>query len=557
MEIVLLLNTKKIPLDMQNRFGNIYPLDIPFKQKKIRDYLFHQYKEADKIFIVNETNSKEESQLVKKVSDHHEIYEIGLLPKESVTLLNVVTNTLNNVLKWLGTDVAVTINFGDTIIQNSPIEVKNDYLFVGNKVRQTPWDSVSREKGNLLFTYRNTPVYKRQEMEAVAGVFHFTSGIDLLESCENISKKGDSSLEDEDIHDLYSAFSFYDQKYHKMQIKKTSDWLDFGHTEEYLETKKIVQARFFNEISIDEKRGILTKQSQNSEKFIGEIKWYLNLPSKLQYLTPRIYDSQIEDSVPSVKMEYYPYETLHNLYIYGQLDLGFWEQSIEKLLFVQDELREHSRTNIVLSNKDLSDIYLDKTISRLVDLTKSSQFSHLEQQATIINGVKYSSISVMKQWLPQILQQNALLEERSGKIIHGDFCISNILYDAESKIVKLIDPRGKFGSQDIYGDEFYDIAKLLHSFEGSYDHIITDNFSLIEDSPESFQYEIKKTPLQEKITELVISKITRFYDIKKARLVEGILFLSMIPLHSDYPDRQKIMYGQAMKLLQPYIGELL
>ncbi|OJG73050.1 hypothetical protein RV10_GL004886 [Enterococcus pallens] len=48
--------------------------------------------------------------------------------------------------------------------------------------------------------------------------------------------------------------------------------------------------------------------------------------------------------------------------------------------------------------------------------------------------------------------------------------------------------------------------------------------------------------------------IAKRYPIEQVRLIEGLLFLSMIPLHADYPERQKIMFGQAMKLLTPYLG---
>lgn len=124
--------------------------------------------------------------------------------------------------------------------------------------------------------------------------------------------------------------------------------------------------------------------------------------------------------------------------------------------------------------------------------------------------------------------------------------------DRESNLVKLIDPRGQFGSFDIYGDESYDMAKILHSFEGSYDHIITDHFDLNEESSLNYSYAFKKTELQERIAELVNQKVAENYAIEKVRLIEGLLFLSMIPLHADYPKRQKVMFGQAMKLLKPY-----
>ena len=62
----------------------------------------------------------------------------------------------------------------------------------------------------------------------------------------------------------------------------------------------------------------------------------------------------------------------------------------------------------------------------------------------------------------------SLSREGPGSIMHGDFCLSNILYDLRSRICKLLDPRGSFGASGIYGDPRYDVAKLYHSVYGLY-----------------------------------------------------------------------------------------
>lgn len=44
-------------------------------------------------------------------------------------------------------------------------------------------------------------------------------------------------------------------------------------------------------------------------------------------------------------------------------------------------------------------------------------------------------------------------------------------------------------------------------------------------------------------------KICEHYNLRQIKLVEGLLFSSMIPLHFDNYKRQLIMYGKAMELL--------
>ena len=63
--------------------------------------------------------------------------------------------------------------------------------------------------------------------------------------------------------------------------------------------------------------------------------------------------------------------------------------------------------------------------------------------------------------------------KKQGKlgVIHGDPVFSNILIDKFGKI-KLIDPRGVVGDKTtIYGDIFYDYAKVYQSLLG-YDEVM-------------------------------------------------------------------------------------
>ena len=50
-----------------------------------------------------------------------------------------------------------------------------------------------------------------------------------------------------------------------------------------------------------------------------------------------------------------------------------------------------------------------------------------------------------------------------------------------SETLKILDPRGNFGIDGVYGDIRYDIAKLMHSIIGRYDFIINDLFAIIQE----------------------------------------------------------------------------
>lgn len=76
-----------------------------------------------------------------------------------------------------------------------------------------------------------------------------------------------------------------------------------------------IEPRSFNFLELDEMRGLLTKRSLHKEKLIKEIFWYLKIPKQLRYLTPRIFDYSLADDSPFVKMEYYGYRTLHEIFL--------------------------------------------------------------------------------------------------------------------------------------------------------------------------------------------------------------------------------------------------
>ncbi len=69
-------------------------------------------------------------------------------------------------------------------------------------------------------------------------------------------------------------------------------------------------------------------------------------------------------------------------------------------------------------------------------------------------------------------------ENVQGTLVHGDLCLSNILYDLRCRVCKFIDPRGSFGVPGIYGDPRYDVAKMYHSVYGLYDFITNDLFDV-------------------------------------------------------------------------------
>ena len=141
-------------------------------------------------------------------------------------------------------------------------------------------------------------------------------------------------------------------------------------------------------------------------------------------------------------------------------------------------------------------------------------------------------------------------------ITHGDYCFSNILFDTMNFVFKLIDPRGRFLNSTIYGDPRYDIAKLRHSAVGLYDFIVLGFYNLRQKSDDAFEFKIfadtNKLVLQPYFDSLVVEYGFALHQVK---VIEALLFLTMIPLHGDDIKRQKAFYITAIMKLNEVLYE--
>jgi len=103
------------------------------------------------------------------------------------------------------------------------------------------------------------------------------------------------------------------------------------------------------------------------------------------------------------------------------------------------------------------------------------------------------------------------------KIIHGDLVFSNIILTNTGKI-RLIDVKGKQGNDlSIFGDCFYDYAKIYQSLIG-YDEILLDK-------------EIKES-YKNKMINHFDSKFSN-EDLQKIKNITKSLLVSLIPLHNE------------------------
>lgn len=528
---IIIPSAKLVPEDLQN-LGKLPAIVYPINQRPVFDYLYKEYKRADFRVITFEN-----AVVVRRRLSNYNV-EIVDLPKLG-DLGYTVYNGLNNVS---GEGI---INFADTIVEDNIANITGDAFYYSEDIPSDTWTFFEEKDGQITKIIDKKAESVDDLQKLFVGVFKF-SHLEYLRVC---LKK---ALENQviDMSSFYNALMQYSKKY-PFKVIKTDNWFDIGHADKYFSSQLEVKAREFNHIKIDKERGILTKTSDNVDKFIGEVKWYLKLPKDIEYVRPRIFSYSTSYTHPSVSMEYYAYHTVHELFLYGDLTKSQWSDIFKRIKFVYHDFKRYTVQDDEKIHAALKDMYLTKTIDRLNKLREDNRFSKFFVSPIEVNGKKYQSLEQVINILIKVIPEK-LYDVKKFNIIHGDLCFANIMIDNNYNFVKVIDPRGKFGDFDIYGDPRYELAKLFHSVDGKYDFIIKDLFNIdynLDSAKINFEINNRARDFDFYQLFLDVFKDEIKDELPKVELIEALLFLSMIPLHGENLKHQLTMLGTGLEIL--------
>ena len=550
MKALLIPSALLVPSDMRNKFGELPTALFPLGNKTMIERLYDKYKDiVDVIYIVvkrkqllinDYINSKK---LPIRIIELDELRDLGYTIQYGMEFI-------------LGQEPLIDyiyVNFADFLLdEHVPINNHN-FFYYASGMSTDEWTYFKDNNGIITDILDKCPLSENHQISNFSGIFvglfGFTNPhyfLELLKQYSNVQS---------DMDTFYQAIFTYSQEY-PFTILHSQNWFDVGHSDNYSKATTSVAARSFNSIEIDEQRGILKKRSENKEKLVNEIRWYLRIPNKLQYLLPRVYDYSLDLTDPYVSMEYYGYHTLHESLVFGDLPLVKWQAIFQKLLFAINDMGKFTVTGERIQfEAALRDIYLQKTFDRLDMMRNEPDFHSFFENTITINEKEYRSLNEYLKMLPQLIEK-LVVYTFTGQfnIIHGDLCFANILIEDTYDFIRVIDPRGKFGTFDIYGDARYELAKLMHTLEGKYDFIIEDMFD-IDVIGNTIEYHVHKQI--DNITNVFLDVFRESIDnIQAVRLIEATLFLSMIPLHSDYKQRQFAMLATGVMLLEQVIREI-
>lgn len=241
---------------------------------------------------------------------------------------------------------------------------------------------------------------------------------------------------------------------------------------------------------------IYTKTSTDLK---GEIYYYNNIPIEIKDLFPLFFDYDLLNNT-WYKIEKIKGMTLTNIFLSELL-------SSETLIHVMNSIKRIHSTHVKNAGEKIN-IY-DNYANKLKLRYESYDYTKFKDHKKIYD----------------YLIENLDLYEKNDKgkfsVIHGDTVMTNIMINNFGKI-KFIDMRGKVGDVlTIYGDSFYDWAKLYQSLVG-YDKILMNKS--IDEKYQKRMITVFETYFAELYSEEYLNNL---------KIITKSLLFSLLPIHND------------------------
>jgi hypothetical protein len=511
-----------IGAELESEFGKIPPSFLPLGNKRLYQ---HQIKLAP---------SGHEIYLTLPESYEVPIDDLRWLKKNDINIVKV-NNTLS-----LGASLVTALNlsgcsleadlhilFGDTLINSLPSG--KDIVGVSMVEGSYNWAIVSVDRAPWFI--QTADHLEDSSNKIVNGYFKFSKPRDLIRAlCQH------------NWDFLLGLNSYHD--YIGLVAVEITEWLDFGHVNNYYHSKsKFTTQRSFNDLKITS--DWVRKESSENLKIFAEAQWFQNLPNNLKGFTPQFLGIEKHDGVVSYKLEYLHNTALNELFVFAEIPLFVWEKILRRCIdFILKCKSTIPPKDEPIAN-DANDLFENKTTIRLKSFCENSNFD-ISEKWVYNDELKASLEDILNASKKHLCHTDGLIN-----VMHGDFCFSNILYDFRANRLKVIDPRGLINKEaiSIYGSSLYDIAKLSHSILGMYDWIISGYFNLTMENHE-IKFEVSGLDKHSEVQKKYISLVCSSFNITPLNLyaMQIQLFLSMLPLHSDSPLRQKAFLANTFRL---------
>ncbi|HKR88311.1 MAG TPA: hypothetical protein VJS38_09055 [Phenylobacterium sp.] len=524
MTVRLIMSGALVGQELAAEFGPLPPAFLPVGVQRLYELQMQALEGAGPVHLVlPETFAVPEHDAVRLAALGAEIVPAP----EGLSLGEAVVYALNTIGAG---DEPVHLLHGDTLIAAPPLHA-HDVIVAGPRSTEYAWAEMETAPDGRVLALVNTPAGEdgHEGRPIAAGYFAFASGLDLLRALAR--RRGD----------FIAAINHYLAD-RPVRAAEADDWLDFGHLTTFFQSRMAVTtARAFNTVRID---GLTArKSSADTAKMRAEAHWLQAAPPAVQIYCARLLGFGLEQGRAFYDTEYEFLPVLSELFVYGAVGRKPW---LRILASCEDLLRTLAATRgDICGDQALRTLAADKTLVRLEAFARDGE-------TRITEPLSYEGrpCPSLLQIAERLVGAMDLTSGRIGCAMHGDLCFSNLLYDSRNRRIKAIDPRGSVDrTPSLWGDLRYDLAKLGHSIVGRYDQIVAGRCSLARHGSD---YALAFAPvscqpwLAEALKDLEVDGVGGLSQAVRA--VSVSLFLSMLPLHADRPDRQQAFIANALRL---------
>lgn len=313
---------------------------------------------------------------------------------------------------------------------------------------------------------------------------------------------------------------WWSEEIKEFAVSNLTEVEDFGELENVTNANESFGfSRFFNKVEVNGR--LVTKRVVDpdfDEVHQNEVRWYKEATSLGFQNIPKI------ESLLPLTMErivgQHPFEIVNH-------EPGCSRKILSTILESLHNL--HALGSKKSEVKELRSVYIEKTWSRVNSVSKI--IPEFDKDEIIVNGIlcknpfTQSNGGMFDSIFPNIIVDRFYP-------IHGDPTFSNTMISEDGSI-KFIDPRGSFAEPGIYGDKWYDIAKVYYSAAAGYDAFNRRQF-LLKVCPGEIDVEV-----QENSFSLIASSIFKDAfpgELARIEILTGLIWLGLTGYARDDVD---------------------
>lgn len=383
----------------------------------------------------------------------------------------------------------------DGLIIDSHFEVELDQIFVqeidGTEASNYAWFPTQEAERNIKKFKEFT---EDDKVLAFTGVMQINSAADFF-----------SRLEASESNEFIPALS------EQSELVRISSWKDFGTPEKY-----------YNAVNESDDFNFTKRNELTYELPTTIVKWWSDKRLPLQKLSKPKASPDIFPLDVSILGPYLYYTKVRGESFYESVTPQLFSNLLRHL---GENLWVHSNVEI---RKDSLEFYESKSNERLAKMLEQG-LGTLEQ-VTNINGISVERWE--DHWMVFDFQE--IIENVFTTKIHGDLQFDNIIYDQEVDKFCLIDWRPNYGTEQVFGDIYYDFAKLLGGIKLNYSQIKKNNFEFNYLDAAKVNFRVPDAPNSEALEKILKEYVeSNGFDFTRVKKLVPLIYLNMAPLHES------------------------